>query len=228
LNNDQKVNRDKRDKSVGAKERRIRHKQALRSSILSAARRLFVEQGYERVTIRQIANEIEYTPGIIYTHFADKQELFKSLCREIYSELGAIADPIARGAGSPLERLRRGLQAYFHFGLTNPELYRLAFIMEAPVDPADSPMQADAPAGQLFNQFTELVGEGIRQGEIRRVDPQAAAQTLWAAVHGLTSLLVTDQNFPWLQPEVLIDTLLETLVEGLRSRGAKDNGRRGR
>ena len=213
---------------MGTKERRARHKQTLRQAILATARRLFVEQGYERATMRQIAHEIEYTPGIIYTHFADKRDLFKCLCREVYSELGTVLEPIARGAGSPLDRLRRGLAAYFRYGLANSGLYRLAFLMEAPVDPADSPLQPDAPAGRLFNQLRALIGEGIRSGEIRPVQPQAAAQTLWAAVHGLTALLITDPSFPWLRPKVLINSLIETLIEGLRNHGLKRSGRRPR
>jgi len=213
---------------MGTKERRARQKQALRQTILATARRLFVEEGYERVTMRQIAQEIEYTPGIIYTHFADKKALFKCLCGEIYSELGKIVESIAHGGGSPLDRLRLGLGAYIRFGLANPELYRLAFLVEAPFGPADNPIQAGAPAGHAYNLMCEVIGQGIQCGEVRPVQPQAAAQTLWAAVHGLAALLITDQSFPWLRTDVLIDSLLDTLVEGLRNRGQRRNGRRSR
>jgi AcrR family transcriptional regulator len=193
----------------------------MRQAVLATARRLFVEQGYERVTMRQIAHEIEYTPGIIYTHFANKHDLFKCLCREIYSELGTLLEPIARSNGSPLTRLRRGLAAYIRYGLANPALYRLAFLMEVPVDPADNPLRPEAPAGHLFKEFRALIGEGIRCGELRPVQPQAAAQTLWAAVHGLTSLLITDRTFPWLRTNVLINSLIGILSDGLRVRGSR-------
>jgi AcrR family transcriptional regulator len=205
---------------MGTRERRARHQQAMRQAILATARKLFVEQGYERVTMRQIAAAIEYTPGIIYTHFQSKREIFKFLCREVYSELGAIMEPLARSAASPLGRLRQGLTAYFRFGLANPELYRLAFLMEAPVDPADDPLRPGAPAGHLFHQLEVVIREGIRAGEIRPLPVQAAAQTLWAAVHGLTSLHIAQQTFPWRPPDTLIKTLLDTLLAGLTKSGS--------
>jgi AcrR family transcriptional regulator len=205
---------------MGTKERRERHKQALRQAILAAARKLFVEQGYQRVTMRQIAQEIEYTPGIIYSYFANKRDLFKYLCREVYSELETILEPIARGGGSVVDRLRRGMAAYIRYGLANPQLYRLAFMMEAPIDPADTPLRPDAPAGRVFEQLHALIDEGIRSGEIRPVQPQALAQALWAAIHGLTGLLIADPNFPWVRPRLLINSLIETLTEGLRNHGA--------
>ena len=65
---------------MGVKERREREKSETRDKILDAARELFVTEGYEGVSMRKVADKIEYSPTAIYVHFADKEELFRELC----------------------------------------------------------------------------------------------------------------------------------------------------
>ena len=67
---------------MGIKERKAREKEQLRRQILSAARELFVNEGYENVSMRKIANKIEYSPTTIYLHFKDKADLLDSVCKE--------------------------------------------------------------------------------------------------------------------------------------------------
>src|SRR5262245_12757060 len=83
--------------------RRARERQQLRARLLDAARELFAAEGYDAVTIRRVAERIEYTAPVIYQHFADKATLIREIClndwREFagtFHELGAIADPLAR------------------------------------------------------------------------------------------------------------------------------------
>ena len=72
---------------MGVKERREREKSETRDKILDAARELFVTEGYEGVSMRRVAEKIEYSPTAIYVYFADKNELFHELCRQDFQHL---------------------------------------------------------------------------------------------------------------------------------------------
>src|ERR1700757_2609359 len=116
---------------MGVRERREREKSETRDKILDAARELFVSEGYEGVSMRKVAEKIEYSPTAIYVHFHDKQELFLELCHadfrrlaESFAQLAKITDPI--------ERLRRIGRAYIEFGLENPNHYRMMFMTAHP------------------------------------------------------------------------------------------------
>ncbi len=211
---------------MGVSERRARQKEALRREILDAARRLFAKEGYDSVSMRDIAAEIEYSPATIYLHFADKRDLFDCLCRETLTRIGDIIEPIVKRNASPLERLRLGLRAYIEFGLENPEPYRVAFLVEAPDTQTSALMDKGAPAYRAYQFLSGLVRECAPPGELAKYGPDRIAQTLWAGVHGLVSLLITDPLFPWVDREVLTETMIQTLTAGLRESGASaSNGR---
>src|SRR5215472_17383687 len=101
---------------MGIQERREREKQEVRKKILDAARELFAREGYEAVTMRRIADKIEYSPTAIYFHFKDKDALIRQFCDTDFLDFGqrfaklmSIADPI--------ERLRRAGHTYIEFGI---------------------------------------------------------------------------------------------------------------
>jgi len=75
---------------MGVKERRERVKSETRDRILDAARELFISEGYEGVSMRKVAEKIEYSPTAIYLHFADKEELFHELVHEDFARLATV------------------------------------------------------------------------------------------------------------------------------------------
>ena len=112
--------------------RREREKQALRGEILAAASDLFVEQGFENVSMRKIAERIDYSPTAIYLHFRDKSELLHSICEETFQKLiatlNALMDRARERNADPVDTLRRGLRAYVTFGLEHPNHYIVTFL----------------------------------------------------------------------------------------------------
>ena len=75
---------------MGVKERREREKLETRDKILDAARELFIKQGYDGVSMRMLAQLIEYSPTAIYLHFADKEQLFQELCLQDFARLAQV------------------------------------------------------------------------------------------------------------------------------------------
>ncbi len=115
---------------MGIAERKNRQKQALRERILDAARRIVMREGFAALSMRKIADAIEYSPATLYLHFASRDEIAQALCAEGYAQLLQTFVPLARTA-DPAERLKALGRAYVAFGVAHPETYRLIF-MEDP------------------------------------------------------------------------------------------------
>jgi AcrR family transcriptional regulator len=208
---------------MGVQERRAREKEELRQEILAAARELFVTEGFENVSMRKIAEKIEYSPTTIYLYFQDKADLLDSVCEEtlqkLESRLGALVDAVP----DPVERLKAGLRTYIQFGLEHPNDYRVAFLLEyhPPLDAPERCLRCHTMGQQAFDHTRNVVTECVRAGRFGPLDVEATSQTLWAAAHGLTSLLILHPGFPWVERETLIERLIATLVEGLKCPAAE-------
>src|SRR5262245_29504188 len=145
---------------MGLIERKAREKEELRQQILDAARELFVREGYENVSMRKIADKIEYSPATIYTYFQDKDEILDSLCEETFLHLHEHKLAAFRQMeGDALEALKKGMETYIRFGLDHPDHYIVTFMLKAA--PYQSQGRAEtrkARAGfQCFDDMRNLV-----------------------------------------------------------------------
>jgi AcrR family transcriptional regulator len=201
---------------LGVKERKLRQKKFLRQEILDAASELFVKEGYENVSMRRIADKIEYSPTTIYLYFKDKGELLEQVCHDTFARLALHLGRILEQPGDPLERLRRGLIAYVHFGLENPHHYRATFMMPIP-DAFDKQkyVKADSPGLQAFDFLRRCVFDCISMGKLRTEDPELVSQTLWCGVHGVTALLIIHEGFPWVSKQQVIESVVDTMIRGV-------------
>jgi AcrR family transcriptional regulator len=205
---------------MGVRERREREKRYLRQEILDAASELFVKDGFENVSMRRIADRIEYSPTTIYLYFKDKAELLENICNETFSKLSQRLSRIMEQPGEPVERLKRGLIAYIEFGLENPHHYRSTFMMPIPEEfKPEKYATPDSPGMQAFDFLRRCVYDCIAQGKFKVKDAELASQTLWAGIHGITSLLITHSHFPWVGKEKVVHGTVDTMVAGLAAGG---------
>lgn len=203
---------------MGTKQRRAREKEELRQEILDAARELFVKEGYENVSMRRIAEKIEYSPTTIYLYFEDKASLLHAICEETFARLANRTEAIRKQYPDPLDGLRRGCRAYVDFGLKHPNHYRVTFMTPPPAGLAkEHYMREDSQGMRAYNCLREGVSGCIDQGLFREKDPEAVTQMLWSAIHGVTSLLITKPAFPWVGKNALIDLMIDNAIRGLRA-----------
>lgn len=208
---------------MGTKERREREREEIRTLILDTAREMFAAEGYEAVTMRRIADHIEYSPTAIYFHFKDKDALIRELCDHDFLELAQKFASIVRIA-DPIEKLRRTGQLYLQFGLDNPNHYRVMFMTPHPkMDPAASAVKQGNPEEDAYAFLKSIVTEAIEQGLFRKelTDLELTSQTIWAGVHGVIALHIAKCNDEWVnwrsiekRAEAMIDVLLEGLTRG--------------
>lgn len=201
---------------MGIAERRQRQRQSLRREILDAARDMFLAEGYEAVTMRRLAERIEYSPTTIYLHFRDKDDLFEALCEETFGELAARLGKLAKRGLPPLENLREGLRLYADFGLKHPSHYALTFMHVQ--KPADVKHFHESVGHQAFEYLRRAVAACVECGAFEAGDVEASAQALWAATHGVVSLLIAHgAGFPFVSRRTLIDHTIDTMIAGLRA-----------
>ena len=157
--------------TVGVIERREREREEVRRKILDAARELFMTEGYDKITMRRIADAIEYSATTIYNHFEDKDDLVQSLCESDFARLLGVL-----GAGKtptdPVEWIRTLGRAYAGFGLRYPNHYRFMFMT---ADKFQSILEPSSSGQQSFGLLRQAVTQAIESGRFRKVDPLAAS-----------------------------------------------------
>jgi AcrR family transcriptional regulator len=199
---------------MGSSERRARARVALRQQILDAARELFVQQGYDAVSMRRIAARIEYSPTAIYLHFPDKQSILTALCDETFEKLSMRLATHFTQVTDPLSRLRDGLCLYVEFGLAHPHHYTVSFLIKA------RDVRTEPTAGHRAFAFLQAAVAGaMATGAIRAGDVETTSQSLWAACHGLVALLITlpPERFPFVPADRLIRHTIDTHIAGLQA-----------
>ena len=207
---------------VAKVDRREREKAEFREEVLAAARRIVLEEGFDALTMRKIAEAIEYAPGTIYLYFESRDAIAFELCRAGFQEfLDALAPaaPIA----DPIERLREIGRRYVRFGLENPKTYRLLFMDDpkfAEVAFHEYEKSAESPGMQALALLVAIFGELRDKKKLASdADPEALAEMMWAAVHGIVSLKITHAGrFPQTETDELFDVITDTLVRGFLRR----------
>ena len=181
---------------MGITERKTRQKQALRERILDAARRIVVREGFAALSMRKIADAIEYSPATLYLYFASRDEIARALCTDGYAQLLATFEPLAQIA-DPAERLRALARAYVGFGVAHPQTYRLIFMEDPTYMGAalgTTPEAEQGSANQIASESGKAAGSEPRdgaEGEIadRLINPAAADESGDAAMRLMVSAL---------------------------------------
>jgi AcrR family transcriptional regulator len=193
-----------------------------REEILDSARALFLEHGVESVSTRQIAARVGISQTCLYVYFKSKEEMLDKLVEASLRKLGAALDAVNASHPDPVEFLRANLREYIRFGLSRPDEYRLVFMLrDARRKAAASGEGASSVGDALFNVLMSRIEEGVAAGRFRCLETaRAAAQSVWAAVHGLVALRLAYPDFDWVPVEKQIEGHLDMLLHGLVKTGA--------
>lgn len=203
---------------MGVKERRVREKEELRQEILDAAREMFAKEGFANVSMRKIADKIEYSPTTIYLYFKDKTDLLNQITEESFGKLGHRISEITSSYADPYQSLREGMRAYIKFGVEHPHHYEVAFISPIMDYLGEDAQPFEGSMGQrTFEYLREGVTKAMNAGQIKKGDVDLFSQTLWSGIHGITSLLIGHKGFPFVEKEKLINSVVDTMLDGLRT-----------
>jgi AcrR family transcriptional regulator len=202
---------------MGVKERREREKESLRQEILDVAREMFATEGYESVSMRKIADKIEYSPTTIYLYFKDKNDLLYQICEETFAHLGNEVRRMSETETDLLVRLKKGLRAYIEFGIAHPHHYQVTFMSPMFSKPNEEYLYEGSMGQRAFEFLRSEVLTCVEAGKLKNDDVDAMSQAFWAGVHGITSLLIGHIDFPFVEKGKLIDTLIDSMIEGFKA-----------
>jgi AcrR family transcriptional regulator len=181
-----------------------------------AALEVFANEGYQQLSMRKLAEKVEYSPTTIYLYFKDKAEIFECVCEETFAQLSAIFSQIINQSSDPFETLRQSCRAYVDFGLQHPDQYTVAFLLDSGqrLSPYEV-MEKFPKAMEVFFQLRGGVADCMTTDNMVGEDPDLVSQVVWAGLHGITSLLIIKPSFPWCGKDNLIDTMIQTIIGSL-------------
>ena len=205
---------------MGIKERQERDRETVRRAILDAARELFVVEGFQNVSIRKIAERIEYSPAAIYGYFPSKDDIFFSLAEEGFRLLGDPAavrhDPALKDA-PPLDRVRAVFWRLYLFSRDQPQYFALMFV-ERSVPRISREYERFAFAREGKAHIIEELRAAIDSGALPpTLDPQIAMRALMVGILGVALLTLNARLMPGEDADLLAADILNLTLAGLRA-----------
>jgi AcrR family transcriptional regulator len=206
---------------LGLKERQERDREAVARAILDAARELFVTHGYEEVSIRKIAERIEYSPAAIYGYFPSKDDIFFALAEEgfrlLFSYSGSAA---AARPEDPVDSIRVMFWRYFEFSKEHPEYFALMFL-DRTVPRISKDWNRFGFIGEMRQEMIVRIQQAIDAGVFPAgTSPHAVFRVLLTSLHGAATMKLCDRMAPGEDADQLARLTLDTALMGLRAGAA--------
>lgn len=204
---------------MGVKERQEREREATARAILDAARDLFVSDGYNNVSIRKIAEKIEYSPAAIYSYFPSKDDIFLALAEEGFRMLASSAECVRQSNpdASPLDCIRSAFFHIYTFSKEHPEYHALMFL-DRSVPKISQDWQRFGFVREMRGQLTTLIQQAIESGHFPAgTTPELVFRVLIAAAQGVAVMRLCDRLVPGEDPDALARATIEAALTGLRT-----------
>ena len=202
--------------SVGVRERQEREKEAVARAILDAARDLFVVEGYRNVSIRKIAERIEYSPAAIYSYFPSKDDIFFALAEEGFRVLCAPSESCAMQT-DPLQAIRGTFWRVYEFSTTHPEYFALMFV-DRSVPRISRDWQRFGFVREMRAQIGQVIQHAVETGIFPPgTHPDAVFRILLTAIMGASISRLCDRAVPGEDGDALARDTLEAALTGLRT-----------
>ena len=163
----------------------------MKQLILDAAMKLFLDKGFYSVSIRNIADAIEYSPATIYLYFKDKDDILFALHNAGFERLYKRQQKTLT-IKDPGDRLRKQGEVYIRFALEQPEYYNLMFIMRSPLRKVGKDEKWNA-GRRAYETLKDNVEAAINAGVLEKADPEIATYALWSLAHGIVSLILRNR-----------------------------------
>lgn len=204
---------------MGIKERQERDREAVHRSILDAARELFVTEGYRNVSIRKIAEKIEYSPAALYGYFPSKDDIFYALAEEGFRLLHAGEPGELDGLESlqPIERLRATFWRLYQFSCKQPQYFELMFV-DRSVPRISQEYERFAFAREAKARVTSQIQSCIDNGSLPpHLDAHTVFRTLTMGLLGAAMMRLSCRLGPDENPDKLASNVLDVTLRGLQA-----------
>jgi AcrR family transcriptional regulator len=193
---------------MGIAERKQRQKEEVRASILRAAWHLVLEEGWQALSIRKIADAIEYSAPVIYSHFENKEAILQEFLQEGFRLLNQNLQTAKDKAQTPAHQLEAIAHAYWNFAFNNKEYYQLMYGLGMPT--CETVRQV--PELAKFSQILQApIQELIHNSGQPDTSPLLKFHAFWSMLHGLVSINMVDRTAC---PDELHQMVLQDAIRG--------------
>ena len=205
---------------MGISERRQLEIDTIRKKIIHAASDILVKEGYDSLSIRKIANKIEYSPGIIYHYFKDKADIITSVAEEGYGRILKSLSEMPIDTENPAKSIENTFRMYIELMLEVPQQFRAILMndIEGLQDKVNILREGVSKERKSLQGLCRLIELGIEKGKFRELDIELTAQIIWTSTHGLLSRLILEKDVTAKQQERLINHHFDILINGLLKR----------
>lgn len=186
-----------------------------RNQLIEAARELFVNEGFDAVSIRKIAARAGCPTMTFYVYFKSKRALLHHIWGDVTVEARALASKAVDPAAPASARVRAYILAIVDYWLAHPDSYRVMYMNQDFVEPGEEQYFSAAleAEGRLL-ELESLIEAGIAEGVFQPADPVEISQVLYSASIGLAHLLITVPEHSW-RRETMAQTTFDLLLRGL-------------
>lgn len=200
-----------------SKERQLRKQEETKEIILNIARDIIVEEGIQNLSIRKITKKIDYSPGIIYHYFKDKNEIIEILVSEGYKKILASANNFQRNEDNPEKEIKETFVNYIKSALESPDIYFAFMLNEEPsiIKKTRLLNKGIIEESQTIRILSEKIERGINKGKFKVLDVELTAQIIWTSVFGLIIKIILEKDISEKQIEELIEHNFEILFKGI-------------
>lgn len=205
-----------------SRERQLRRQEEIRNIILDVARNIISREGIKGLSIRKITNAIDYSPGIIYHYFKDKNEIIESIVREGYERILALIRSVKRNEKEPEKEIKEAFTNYIKAALASHEEYK-AFMLNGDTSVLNTTgilKKGISKKSRTLQLLCDNIQRGINQGRYAPCDPELTAQIIWTSTFGLIIKLIIEKDISQEQVNRLIDQHFNVLFNGIIRKGA--------
>ncbi len=195
---------------MGIKERREMDRELLKKKIFDATSEILIREGYEKLSIRKIAKQIEYSPGTIYHYFNSKSEILCMIYDENVKRISKILSEIPWDNEQPESTLMSLLRSMIELTLETPDYYRAVVMNDI-----EEIQQKVAMLGEndTIEGLTALLILGIEKDRFKPLEVQLTAQMIWVYTHGVISRLILEKHLSESRQEKIIDHHCEMIKQ---------------
>jgi AcrR family transcriptional regulator len=205
---------------MGTRERQERERIKVRQAILDAARDLFVEQGFEHVSIRKVAERIEYSPAAIYSYFPSKDEIFFALAEEGFRLLASdfLEQPEVLPVGvDPLETIRHICLHFYTFSIEHPEHFALMFL-DRTVPRLGTQYELFPMIVEMKRRFAEVIRIATEQGHFPAdSNPHTISRVLMTTMLGVATARLCNRMGGRDGADALARDMIEVVLAGVKA-----------
>ena len=193
-------------------------KEKIRETIIAAAEEIFLEEGYEGLSMRKIGDKVSYSPAALYFQFSNKREILSHIWERIFTEVFEACDKAAKTETSPSEKVIAFCVSYVRYWVENPSHYTMIHLMEE----SNNIDYIGLHSSHAMKRF-EIIRQWIKEAEIQEnIDfiehtPETIAKMLFAIVHGLTTQIIVYDKDNWEASKNITGDTLKIFLSGLSS-----------